>query len=226
MVAESNCSSSSLAVTEVQLDLLEAFKVVGDEASIEEYISLHPPRVQGEWSALYLQFDEAHALGTVSYRWDQGYKLARLLRASLRTVQVVLVDAPWMPDGRIPGDEKAAVLKEALGLPQEELLTRSLGQKQKILACRETDEQWELVVPLNLFSHLERTEVLALELRPNQYGCTSHCRSADYEDWRRFDDLDALRDVAPPDWIRGAFATSTAATGSGSNLQGSCAPDR
>merc|ERR1719215_2615242 len=118
------------------------FKCVGDEAGIEEYVAAHPPRVLGDWSALYMQFDVPHALGTVGYRWDQGYSSARVIRASLPELRAVVADAPWMPDGSVGGEAKAEAVRKALALPADVPLMQAVGEQGKALVCRETDNQW------------------------------------------------------------------------------------
>jgi hypothetical protein len=109
-------------VAEVRLSGVEVFKCVGDEPSIAAFLDRRPPRVVGDWSALYLQFDIAHALGNVGYRWDAGYARARLFRGQLSAeLPVLVLDAPWMPDPSIPGDIKARDVRRILGLEEDVL---------------------------------------------------------------------------------------------------------
>lgn len=206
--------SDSLRLAEVLVPSLEAFKVVGDQCSLLDYDAAHPPRVHGEWSAMYLQFDEAHALGTTGYRWDMGYGIARLLHLRLQDVTAIVADAAWLPDGSMPGDEKAARLKEAMGLPPGTHLMEALEHRRQVMVCRETEGQWELIVPRGLLQALIVREEVAIELLPNAYGATGRCRrclsEGQVEAWRRFDDAEALREVPPPTWISEALTTAAA----------------
>eukprot|EP00928_Gymnodinium_smaydae_P057519 TRINITY_DN40754_c0_g1_i1.p1 TRINITY_DN40754_c0_g1~~TRINITY_DN40754_c0_g1_i1.p1 ORF type:complete len:236 (+),score=37.75 TRINITY_DN40754_c0_g1_i1:68-709(+) len=211
MVALQSCSVDELRVVEVSLPQIEAFKVVGDQQSILAYDAAHRPRAIGEWSAIYFQLNAPHAKGTVAYRWDMGYDLARLLKIDMRNVNAIIVDASWFPDGSIGGDEKAAVLKEALQLPLSEPLTKGLEQRKVVLVCRETEDQWELVVPRGLLPGIISVEEELLQFRPNAcLGGPDQCRSSgDDQPWRKVRDAEALEFVPPPAWITEALASSS-----------------
>lgn len=205
---------------EVRLETLEVYKVVGDQSTLLDYVEAHPPRVGADWAALYTQLDSPHALGTVPYRWGQGYSVARLLRVSAQDVRVMLVDAPWMPDGSIDGVAKASAVRAALDITDARPLMEVLGDRRLALACRETPGQWEVVFPVALARELLWRQEVAMELRPNEYGATSHCRetavgsAADdggdtWGPWRRFEDGEALREVEPPRWVQEALAEAS-----------------
>eukprot|EP00931_Biecheleriopsis_adriatica_P035873 TRINITY_DN20673_c0_g1_i1.p1 TRINITY_DN20673_c0_g1~~TRINITY_DN20673_c0_g1_i1.p1 ORF type:complete len:207 (+),score=37.29 TRINITY_DN20673_c0_g1_i1:33-653(+) len=199
-------SAQDLRIVELGELSIQSFKVVGDQQSILDYAQAHPPRVAGEWSAMYLQLNEPHALGTVPYRWDMGYEAANLLGIAFKKLSVVLVDSDWMPDGSLDGDEKARVLKTVLDIPEDCRLMEGLELKRQALLCRETEDQWELVVPVGILQGANIQEEVLLELRPNAYGATGHCRSHGEDCWRRFDETEALRDVPPPQWIVDALS--------------------
>eukprot|EP00929_Paragymnodinium_shiwhaense_P039923 TRINITY_DN20898_c0_g1_i8.p1 TRINITY_DN20898_c0_g1~~TRINITY_DN20898_c0_g1_i8.p1 ORF type:complete len:232 (+),score=59.11 TRINITY_DN20898_c0_g1_i8:46-696(+) len=202
--------AQQLLVRELALPSLQAFKVVGDQTSVLDYDAAHPPRVVGDWSAIYLQFDVPHSLGTVGYRWDMGYKTANLLRVNFREVNVVLLDAVWFADGDVPGGEKARLVKQALAIGEEELLTEALGRRSQVLVCRETASQWELVLPRGVLPLVLQSEEIAHELRPNEFGMTSHWRRTPADAWTKYDETVALQDVAEPAWILQALQTDAA----------------
>jgi len=209
----------SFRFKEVHLATLEVFKVVGDQINLLDYVGAHPPRVGADWAALYTQLDVPHALGTVPYRWGQGYDVARLLRASTDDIRVLFVDAPWMADGSIDGAAKALAVRTALGISDARPLMEVLGDRRVAFVCRETSAQWEVVFPISLAKSLHWRQVITMELKPNEYGATSHCREkaevcADgdtWGTWRRFDDSEWLREVEPPVWIQEALTETSAA---------------
>jgi nicotinamidase-related amidase len=118
-----------------------------------------------DWSALYLQVDAVHALGNVPYRWDQGYAISRLLHVTMHNITVRVFhgsDSAWLHDGNVSGMDKAATIKHSLGMPTDALLMPDLpnfvSEQKKhgtsvpmILAIQETDHEWEIIVPWQLF---------------------------------------------------------------------------
>uniref|UniRef100_A0A0G4I9W5 Uncharacterized protein n=1 Tax=Chromera velia CCMP2878 TaxID=1169474 RepID=A0A0G4I9W5_9ALVE len=176
--------SAGLEVVTVRLPAsLSVFKIVGGKETVEEYLAaVHKARGGSEtakepdWSALYLQFDEAHALGTLPYRWDQGFSLASLWKLTLKGkeespapgaaasaggegkgtggqvestvgLQAVIVKGGWMAGGSVAGEEKADILKKSLELNVELPLMAQLGSRGMVLCCKETGGQWEMAVP-------------------------------------------------------------------------------
>jgi hypothetical protein len=213
-----------LQVVDLRLPGLEVFKAVGNERSLVEYAAAHPPRVNGDWSAVYTQLDRHHSLGTVPYRWDMGYNVARLIRSSLSDARVLVVDAPWMPDGQIDMAIKAEAVRRVLqcshGLRQDMTLMDAVGELGVLLCCRETADQWEIVVPHQLLSELKWDTHVLMELQQNKYGATGQCRENNIDDqdggrqnetwgsWRRFEDTEALCHVPVPLWICEALGRS------------------
>lgn len=165
---------------------LELWRVIGDEADIAAYAMAHaaPPAttaaagVVGDWSAMYFQLSPENAAGTLGYRWDKGYAVARLVRVSLPlaacgAVALVVDDTGRgteveggeetggargkrrgvMAASDVPGAFKAALLKSRLGIPQGESLLPALGRrtpKPAVLVCRESAGEWEVAVPHQL----------------------------------------------------------------------------
>jgi len=205
-----------LQVVELSLTGVTICKCIGDEQTMRDYFQKSKPQVTSDWSAIYTQFDMPHSLGTVGYRWDAGYQTANVMQAPVTSgLRCVVVDAPWMCDGSIQSDAKAAAVRLALGLSDSEPLMDAIGQRGMVLVCRETEMQWEMVIPHTL--GLERVigceQQVMMQLRPNQYGSTGQVRSWDAEQleltpWRRFDENEALVEVRPPQWILEALAAN------------------
>ncbi|CAN0302398.1 unnamed protein product, partial [Ectocarpus fasciculatus] len=157
---------------------LGVWRVIGDESGVAAYAAARAPSVpvtaESDWSAMYFQLSPGNAVGTLGYRWDQGYPVARLVRISLPlaacgAVALVVDDTgkrvetgaesvtrePKLPglmvSSDMPGSFKAAVLKSRLGIPPDEQLLTALGQRQPpaVLVCRESVGEWEVAVPHN-----------------------------------------------------------------------------
>mmetsp|Transcript_27826 Transcript_27826/g.54720 ORF Transcript_27826/g.54720 Transcript_27826/m.54720 type:complete len:217 (+) Transcript_27826:57-707(+) len=209
-------------ISEITLPKLDLFKVVGDQSNLSAYASAHPPRVSGPWTAVYTQLNKPHSLGTVPYRWDMGYSIAKLLRIRLIDCKVLIVDAPWMPDGSVNGGEKANAVSEALCAPKGDAqgLADIVHQRfGALLCCRETEDQWEVLLPTSWVVGQNLNCQVCMELMPNEYGATGKCRellespssgeaASSYDPcwsaWRRYDDAESLQEVEVADWIRDA----------------------
>ena len=188
-----------------QLDLQQniiVYKCLGHQDTLVEYQAAYPPR-DGDWAAMYLQFDLPHALGTVPYRWEHGYAMATVVRITLSKVKVVIIDAEWMPDATVNGQAKAAAVKKALDLPDEACLMAELASRGLALACRETEKQFELVLGSGLLeSAVELVdEEVVMQLRPDKCLCTDAYRETKTAQWKRWDEGMAHVEVPPPDWI-------------------------
>ena len=74
------------------------YKCVGDERTLRAYCEKWPKgRNASDWSAIYAQFNRAHALGTLGYRFDQGYSEATLLQLKLAgTARIVIIGGDSM----------------------------------------------------------------------------------------------------------------------------------
>lgn len=77
---------------------------------------------RSDWSGLYVQFGRALAVGTVGYRWDQGYSVATMLAVTLRLPRVANTRDTVMADSGVGGLAKAAAVRSALGLRASGLL--------------------------------------------------------------------------------------------------------
>jgi hypothetical protein len=193
---------------------LVVFKVVGTETSCAEYMKAAaaqgPVRQSSaEWAGFYFQLNARHALGTIGYRFDCGYKRARLLEVVLGTIELAMAHDPdKMMAKNLPGDVKAAWAKEALGLDAGRPLMEQLGEKRQCLLCLETDSEMELVMPLSLVldegpvepqvqavhvgdALVERcivSERLVCEFAPNTFGVVAKMRWAGSDEWALYDE--------------------------------------
>ena len=171
------------------------YKVIGDEGSLHEYNEYRRPSPTtpvSDWSACYLQCSLSHALGTLPYRWDQGYETAQLLRLSLRPdVSVAVVDDSTMASGAASGVVKARRCKEWLGVDTATPLWQSLERERVLLCMLETDGEAEVVVPHSMVSEVVPGEEVVAHFR-QRGGVTSARRLPGDSGWSAFEDADAL----------------------------------
>lgn len=205
---------------------LELWRVIGDEPDIAAYAAAHTPsssaKKNGDWSGMYFQLSAGNAAGTLGYRWDQGYTMARLIRVSLPLAEfgfvALVVDdtgngaqtpAETETQGRglmvasdVPGAFKAAQLKSRLDIPSDTPLLPALGQRQTpaVLVCRESVGEWEVAVPHDLLPVMSRgaawEERCVVEFRPRA-GVTAEARLCGAMEggavrWRRWRDGDPV----------------------------------
>ena len=196
---------------------LYLFKMIGSETSIGQWMNdrvrrrtnngVQSPRT--DWNALYMQFNSAHCLGTVSYRFDVAFSVATLLRVTLNVssgISVLVVDdvdCLIMSNSSVAGVDKATILKSILGIDSHLLLMDELGKRNALLMCRETEQEWECVIPESLVcDELLGDEQIVRYYKP-EHGMLAYQR--DPEDgacWTRLDYLDVEKMTnEPPDWI-------------------------
>lgn len=228
-------SSAPLTAEVVQASGVSVYKVIADEAgTLRGYNSriVAAPdageKGQQEWRGLYTQFKREHALGTIGYRWDRGHKVARLIRATFdEDLSIVVLDGPMTYAGGISGIEKAKAAKELLGIDPELPLLAALGERRQVCLVRETEDEWELVIPHELLPHLSLSETGVARFEKHQSWPTTHrwqieeqsgegSRDSD-SPWSRWDD-----DVPParasaliPDLDLPAKITAVASAGGG-----------
>eukprot|EP00971_Amphidinium_carterae_P177263 3515401-Amphidinium_carterae.1 len=119
-----------------------------------------------DWRALYTQFQCKHVLGTVPYRWEDEETEATFVSATFDDLEIVVLEGDLMHDGSVSGEEKALAVKRLLKVDEElplmvdeELpLMQMLGKKGKVALVKETDDEWELLIPHDLLSKLSYTE--------------------------------------------------------------------
>mmetsp|Transcript_57944 Transcript_57944/g.67623 ORF Transcript_57944/g.67623 Transcript_57944/m.67623 type:complete len:233 (+) Transcript_57944:153-851(+) len=166
MAAFVDGSSVTLTADVVRASSVAVYKVVGGEAgtlvgyndsclATADAGSLE----QVEWRGLYTQLKRDHVLGTIPYRWERGGNTAaRLVRATFEDLTIVVLDGPMMHDGGISGGDKALAAKVLLGIDPTLPLLAALGERRQVCLVRETEDEWELVIPHALLQHLSMRE--------------------------------------------------------------------
>lgn len=169
---------------------VEVYKVLpGDKITFSEYGST-PSQKCGEWSGIYTQFQRNHVLGTIPYRWDKKCTSARLVKVTFQEeLQVVMLNEPVFFDNTISGDVKACIVKESLGIDQRRLLMNTLGLQGRVCLVRETDCEWELVIPHTLFERLSVRETeIARFLRHPELPITAKWTPHGRDETEQWDD--------------------------------------
>ena len=180
---------AEVSSTEVSLAGLRAYKVFGDGHTAESmrHCAWEMDDLDGrdsiqhpEWKALYQQFKALHVLGTVPYRWESktcAYTHAQLVEVHFDSLDVILLDGPLLHDGRVGAHEKAGAVKTHLGLgkmpvleasadaERSGLLMHEIGRLGKAALVRETEDEWELLVPHCLLPRLRFSETIIARWR-------------------------------------------------------------
>lgn len=126
-----------------------------------------------DWRALYTQFQRDHVLGTVPYRWEKDHTDATLVQVIFDSLDILVLDGPMFHDGAVSGADKALEVKKHLGIDLATPLMEALGEQGKVALVRETEEEWELVIPHQLLPKLKFSErVVALFRRHQQFQVT------------------------------------------------------
>eukprot|EP01098_Paradermamoeba_levis_P007633 TRINITY_DN3167_c0_g1_i1.p1 TRINITY_DN3167_c0_g1~~TRINITY_DN3167_c0_g1_i1.p1 ORF type:complete len:227 (+),score=47.40 TRINITY_DN3167_c0_g1_i1:159-839(+) len=221
----STSANDKVKVRQFNVNSLGVWKVFGTESSALEYFEAaearRPPSSSpSDWgNSLYFQFDVSHTLGTINYRFDQGYSLARLWSIKFENLNVVIADdlhSNFLIDGKVTGKEKATLLKQLLGFDESKMLMDCLGEKGSALCIRETENEWELVLPASLISSTggSCTQTAVHEFKPNSsFPCVAFHRTCAKEGegegkWIRVADESGLIDVVAkelakpfPSWL-------------------------
>ena len=192
--------ASQVTCRELHAKNVKLYKVTHGACTLLEYNSAHKDDLDGtdslqhaEWRALYTQFQADHVLGTVPYRWEKGHAEAVLTEATLASVDIVEIDGPILHDGSVSGGEKAAAVKEKLGLPAAEPLMEALGRLGKTALVRETEDEWELIVPHALLDKLSLTERVVARFRKHPNMSITHT-------WRAESDVSGIWHA----WVEGS----------------------
>ena len=192
--------ASQVTCRELHAKNVKLYKVTHGVCTLLEYNSAHKDDLDGtdslqhaEWRALYTQFQADHVLGTVPYRWEKGHAEAVLIEATLASVDIVEIDGPILHDGSVSGGEKAAAVKEKLGLPAAEPLMEALGRLGKTALVRETEDEWELIVPHALLDKLSLTERVVARFRKHPSMSITHT-------WRAESDVSGMWHA----WVEGS----------------------
>uniref|UniRef100_A0A7S0FAE3 Uncharacterized protein n=1 Tax=Pyrodinium bahamense TaxID=73915 RepID=A0A7S0FAE3_9DINO len=157
---------------EVSATAVTVYKVVAGGDSLMAYNAAHKDDLDGidslqhaEWRALYTQFKRDHVIGTVPYRWEKGHSEAALVEATFAALDVVVLSGPLLHDINLSGGDKAAVIKSVLGLNRGEPLMDALGRQGKAALVKETEEEWELIIPHALLDALSFSERVVARFR-------------------------------------------------------------
>ena len=152
-----------------------------------------------DWRGLYTQFKRDHVLGTVPYRWERGQRQARLVAATFDELHIIVLDDPRLHQGDMNGTAKAAMIKQILNIPMEEPLITFLGRLGQVAMVRETETEWELVIPHDLLPELSFREkfVMSFQRHP-QMPITWRYRYREDDSWLSWEE-DLHMEVAIPD---------------------------
>lgn len=169
------------------------YKVVGDEESVLTYFtrwnvtssSSNNKNNNADWAGAYFQLNASHSIGTLPYRWDQGYMNAKLIKLSCVAPVHVVGDA-FMADHNVSGEEKAQRVKRLLGL-QESLPL--MEQVHGFLLCRENEEEWEMVCRLDNVAKFVRSESVVCLFKRDALTGKVVCRFDSSLPWQTFDEL-------------------------------------
>uniref|UniRef100_A0A7S2VGQ0 Uncharacterized protein n=1 Tax=Zooxanthella nutricula TaxID=1333877 RepID=A0A7S2VGQ0_9DINO len=71
-------------------------------------------------------------------------------------MDVLVVDGAVFHAGGTSGAEKARILKRALRIPDAEALLPTVGEQGRCMLVRETEDEWELLIP---HGYLERARI-------------------------------------------------------------------
>ena len=86
-------------------------------------------------------------------------------------------------------------------LNHDKCLTEALGESRTLLVCRETDEEYELIVPHALLDDLQFVTCSKQQFKA-KHGVVSLTRTKENDDWRRFDDFEVQTwPNQPPAWL-------------------------
>jgi len=193
--------------------IVTAMKVVGEESTLRDYVANHPPR-GGDWAAIYFQVSESNALGTVAYRIEQQCKTAQFLWVDFSfdaETRLLFIRDDAFGSGQWSGEEKANLLRQhpVFQPPLDERpLMEQLGERRLVVLCRESEGEYEFIVPHALFESDEDivvAERLGLQFRLDQARFEiSGVRAAGEEEFRAFSDAEQTRlknDSPLPNWV-------------------------
>jgi len=187
--------------TRKKLRNVRIYKVVANDDSMFDYVQNCSKRdtldgdgsnQRPDWRALYTQFLRDHVLGTIPYRWNR-FEHATLLEVTFKELDIVVLDGSIFFDGKISGDDKARVVKEVMNLAFDSPLMENLGNRGMCALVRENEDEWELIIPHNLFAKLDFTEKVIMKFRKHeQYPLTESWKLLNGE-WRCFEtDFDKM----------------------------------
>ena len=216
---------AQLVSAEISVPNLRAYKVLGDDMTLEsmQHHAWESDDLDGrdsiqdpEWQALYMQFKRSHVLGTVPYRWEskaKAYTHAQLVEVLFDSIEIVVLDGAVLHDASVGGDTKATLVKTHLRLgnsccedddDKTGRLMHELGKSGKAALVRETEDEWELLIPHCLLPRLRFSEkVIARWRRHPTLPIASHWCDATEQMWYAWDDslqMPNVPDLELPDF--------------------------
>lgn len=159
-------SGAELALTKpMVVKGVTVYKVLAGDTTLASYNEGSPPSAHDDldgdgsqqlkdWRGLYTQFQRDHVLGTVPYRWEKGHSEARLVSVTFEELEIVVFQDDRLHDAGMSGEQKATMVKQKLGILEEEPLLVALGKRRQVALVRETESEWELIVPHDLLPTL------------------------------------------------------------------------
>mmetsp|Transcript_65037 Transcript_65037/g.121153 ORF Transcript_65037/g.121153 Transcript_65037/m.121153 type:complete len:211 (+) Transcript_65037:77-709(+) len=188
----------SISATEVQASDVTIYKVVAplegsllswNEAQQSTYHNAFASTQFEDWRALYTQFQREHVLGTLPYKWDKGYTDATLVSATFAHLNIVVLEGDVMYDVGVSGQEKAVAIKRLLCLDETSSLMQMLGRQGKAALVKETQEEWELIIPHRLLPELSFTECRVAEFKRHALLPITHAwRLSESDTWELWQD--------------------------------------
>lgn len=105
-----------------------------------------------------------------------------------------------MEDGAVSGDTKAELAKRDFGLREKCKLSDSASAMDAYVLCKETKDEWELLVPLDMVEDCIVEESPVWSFTPNEFQATSKMKRAGQEVWVKYDEKELGENVAPK-WV-------------------------
>lgn len=207
-------TEDGVRIIEKHVKNIKAYKILGNETTLADYVknssnaAVHSVQLP-DWYCLYMQFQREHVLGTVPYRWDHShtnkeYMEANLSEAIFEDLTVLVVDGPMFHQGSVSGEEKAEILKKLLNI--EGSLMDEIGKRGQVALIRETEEEWELLIPYSIFFKLKFTEEVNIRFfRDEKYPLTSRWCDLQKNKIKIWDDYERISEQFIPNlnqsWI-------------------------
>ena len=142
---------------------IRVFKAIAGQETVFEYNKDCLDRQQSsqrqDWSALYTQLQADHILGTLPYRWDAGHTEALLCELQFQQpISICILEGSVFHNNEISGEDKAKLIKSCLLLDESMPLMEAFSKREQVVAIRETENEWEIVIPHNLLPRLQYSE--------------------------------------------------------------------
>merc|ERR1712217_223964 len=91
-------------------------------------------------------------------------------------------------DGSISGEAKARAIKSQLCIDMNASLMTALGKQGKVALVRETEDEWELVIPHELLPELEFSEHPVARFRKHTQMQITRSWCEEGNDWERWEE--------------------------------------